>query len=131
MCALSYDLSQSPADIKDFPINYFSLNQIDQLYPGFDEMFPEGRVPKQDELWGFNRNTVTGSVLMEDKPLKGMPLLGPEHDFEGNKKDGEAASSISITPTEDIGMELELESIAAKENPDKASNPTSDDKVNA
>merc|ERR1719198_1375313 len=77
-CIRSTDRN-TPTDIKDFPINYFSMNQIDQLYPGFGEMFPEGRVPRADELWGFKRNTKSGPVLNEDMPLKGMPLLGPEH----------------------------------------------------
>lgn len=99
-CIRSTDRN-TPTDIKDFPINYFSMNQIDQLYPGFGEMFPEGRVPRPDELWGFKRNTVSGSVLNEDKPLKGMPLLGPQYGEGG----GDAQASVL-----GHGVEVELRS---------------------
>ena len=122
---------QSPNDIKDFPINYFSMNQVDQLYPGFGEMFPEGRVPRPDELWGFKRNTVSGSVLNEDKPLKGMPLLGPDHapDTEFNTQNARG-SPLVISPMEEAGVEVELESsvgataVDASEAPPSSSSST-------
>ena len=94
----------TPADIKDFPINYFSITQVDQLYPGFEVMFPEGRIPRKDEIWGFKRKTVSGSVLNEDKPLNGMPLLGPQL-VESN----DDADKIKVN-FEGEGIELELES---------------------
>ena len=88
------------------------MNQVDQLYPGFGEMFPEGRVPRPDELWGFKRNTVSGAVLNEDKPLKGMPLLGPEHapGTEFNAQNVRGSSPLVISPMEEVGVEVELES---------------------
>ena len=79
-------LPPSP-DIKDFPINYFSMNQVQQLFKGFDAMIPEGQLPDQDDLWGFKRHghkgfTVGPEAGEEIRPRKGLPLVGPEFGFQ-------------------------------------------------
>lgn len=108
------------------------MNQVDQLYPGFGDMFPEGRVPRPDELWGFKRNTVSGAVLNEDKPLKGMPLLGPEHapdtEFNTNTQAARGTSPHIISPMEEIGVEVELESSVGSDGEPSQSSSSSSSK---
>ena len=78
-------------------------------------------MPRADELWGFKRNTVSGPVLNEDMPLKGMPLLGPQH--------GDGGAGAGVGAVLGHGVEVELQSsVSASE---AAAAPEADDTVAA